>query len=75
MPFKSEAQRRFMWSQHPQIAEAWSHGKSSKTGKKEFKPHNKGLPKHVKSSASKNRRHQQSTVNRRLWSGKAASGR
>lgn len=33
-----------MWSQHPDIAEAWSHGKSSVTGKKEFKPKNKGLP-------------------------------
>lgn len=24
MPFKSESQRRFMWSQHPKIARRWS---------------------------------------------------
>lgn len=35
MPFKSEAQRRFLWAKHPNIAEAWAHGKSSVTGKKE----------------------------------------
>lgn len=35
MPFASEAQRRFLWSQHPDIAKAWAHGKSSVTGKKE----------------------------------------
>ncbi len=33
MPFKSEKQRRFMWKNHPEIAERWS-----KEGK------NKGLP-------------------------------
>ena len=46
MPFKSEAQRRFLWLKQPKIAEAWSHGKSSVTGKKEFKPNNKNLPMH-----------------------------
>jgi hypothetical protein len=35
LPFKSEAQRRFLWAKHPEIAEAWAHGKSSVTGKKE----------------------------------------
>ena len=34
-PFKSEKQRRFLWAEHPDIAEAWAHGKSSVTGKKE----------------------------------------
>jgi hypothetical protein len=24
MPFKSEAQRRFLWSQHPEIAQKWA---------------------------------------------------
>jgi hypothetical protein len=24
MPFQSEAQRRFMWSQHPDIAQRWT---------------------------------------------------
>jgi hypothetical protein len=37
VPFQSEKQRRFMWSQHPDIAEAWAHGKSSVTGRKETK--------------------------------------
>jgi hypothetical protein len=35
VPFSSEAQKRFMWAKHPRIAEAWAHGKSSVTGKKE----------------------------------------
>jgi hypothetical protein len=25
MPFKSEAQRRFMWAKHPEIAKKWAH--------------------------------------------------
>lgn len=25
-PFKSEAQRRFMWKFHPEIAKRWAHG-------------------------------------------------
>lgn len=25
MPFKSEAQRRFMWAKHPVIARRWAH--------------------------------------------------
>jgi len=53
MPFKSEAQRRFLWKTHPKIAEAWAHGKSSKTGKKEGKAKNKGLPMHVKKHLAK----------------------
>lgn len=48
MPFKSESQRRFMWAKHPDIAEAWSHGKSSVTGKHEGKAKNTGLPMHKK---------------------------
>lgn len=35
MPFKSEAQRKFLWAKHPEIAEAWSHGRSSVTGRDE----------------------------------------
>jgi hypothetical protein len=46
MPFQSEAQRRFLWKFHPDIAEAWAHGRSSKTGKKEGRARNKGLPYH-----------------------------
>ena len=44
MPFASESQRKYLWAKHPEIAEAWAHGKSSVTGKKEFKPKNKNLP-------------------------------
>jgi hypothetical protein len=33
MPFKSEAQRRFMWMHHPRIAKRWAH-----------EGRNKGLP-------------------------------
>lgn len=35
MPFKSEAQRKYMWANLPKIAKAWSHGKhTSKGGKR-----------------------------------------
>lgn len=33
MPFKSEQQRRFMFSQHPDIAHKWAHGEHSTSGK------------------------------------------
>jgi hypothetical protein len=55
-PFKSEAQRRFLWKFHPKIAKAWAHGKSSVTGKKEGKAKNKGLPYHKKPAARRNKR-------------------
>jgi len=42
MPFQSEKQRRFLWKFHPKIAEAWAHGRSSVTGKKEGR-HRKAL--------------------------------
>jgi len=35
-PFKSEAQRKFMWSRHPDIAKRWA----------EEYPNQKDLPKH-----------------------------
>ena len=38
MPFKSEAQRRYLWAKEPQVAEKWAH---------EY-PDQKGLPEHVK---------------------------
>lgn len=37
MPFKSEKQRRFLWKFEPKIANAWEHGRSSVTGKREKK--------------------------------------
>jgi hypothetical protein len=33
MPFKSEAQRRFMWAKEPAIAAKWAHGQHSTSGK------------------------------------------
>ncbi len=37
MPFRSEAQRRFMYARHPSIAKRWS----------EEYPNQKSLPKHL----------------------------
>jgi hypothetical protein len=37
MPFKSEAQRKFLWAKHPEIAERWT---------REY-PNKKKLPEHV----------------------------
>ena len=35
MPFESEAQRRFMYAKHPEIAKKWAHeGKGYVKGKK-----------------------------------------
>jgi hypothetical protein len=61
MPFKSSAQRRFMFAKHPKIAERWAH---------EY-PHQGKLPKHA-SKSQENNRHKTAVVNRRLWSGKSA---
>ena len=33
MPFKSEAQRRYLWANEPKIAKAWAHGEHSTKGK------------------------------------------
>jgi hypothetical protein len=35
VPFQSEKQRRYLWANEPKIAEAWAHGRSSVTGKRE----------------------------------------
>jgi len=42
MPFKSEKQRKYMHMHHPDIAQAWEHGRSSKTGRKERTVKRKG---------------------------------
>ena len=34
MPFKSEKQRRFMWSQHPEIARRWANESKRKPKRK-----------------------------------------
>lgn len=36
MPFQSEAQRRYLWAKHPDIARKWSH-KYGAMAKKELK--------------------------------------
>ena len=52
MPFESEKQRRFMWSQHPKIAQKWvDEGAKSK-----------GLPKYAHGNKSSS--HQSSTISR-----------
>ena len=38
MPFQSEAQRRFLWAKHPEIAQRWAKMSASK----------KKLPEHKK---------------------------
>lgn len=48
MPFKSEAQRRFLWAKHPEIAEKWAHGEHSTKGKGHKMPHKRkrvGMPR------------------------------
>jgi len=52
MPFKSEKQRRFLWSQHPEIAEKWAHGEHSTKGKGHKMPKRK--KKHSMPHADKN---------------------
>jgi len=43
MPYKSDAQRRFMHARHPDIAAQWD---------KEY-PNQKGLPEHVKKAVQR----------------------
>jgi hypothetical protein len=45
-PFASEAQRRLLWSKHPEIAKRWSH---------EF-PGQHDLPMHVKDKKKKKKK-------------------
>ena len=46
MPFKSEAQRRYLWMKHPKIARRWA---------KEY-PNQSKLPKHVKHTGRKSKK-------------------
>lgn len=41
MPFRSEAQRRYMWAKHPEIAERWTeeYGSSPEPKKDERNEH------------------------------------
>jgi len=55
MPFQSEAQRRYMWMEHPDIAKKWSHGEHT-TSSKRFKAKNKGLPYHKRKKSRSKRK-------------------
>jgi hypothetical protein len=37
MPFKSEAQRRFLWARHPKIAKKWAKEEKEKSSKVQVK--------------------------------------
>jgi hypothetical protein len=41
MPFKSEKQRKHLWSEHPEIAERWTEEYGSKPVPKKQKPRSK----------------------------------
>jgi hypothetical protein len=41
MPFRSEAQRKFMWAKHPTIAKRWSEKYGSKVQPKKTTPKKK----------------------------------
>lgn len=50
MPFKSTAQRKFMYAKHPDIAAKWED---------KYGSGGKNLPKHVKKTKSKTRKKRQ----------------
>jgi len=41
-PFASEAQRRYLWANEPDIAESWAHGEHTGTGKRHAMPEEEG---------------------------------
>jgi len=41
MPFRSEAQRRYMWARHPEIARRWTEKYGSKPRPKKKAPRRK----------------------------------
>jgi len=45
MPFKSEAQRRFLWAKHPAIAKRWAEEYGSTVAKKKKANRKKKGPK------------------------------
>lgn len=52
MPFKSENQRRYMWANHPDIAEKWAHGEHSTTSRHHRMPKRSGKRNYRKYSRS-----------------------
>ncbi len=53
MPFQSEAQRRFLWAKHPDIAQRWA---DEYPGKKKLPRHKKKTTRRKKASRRKKRR-------------------
>ena len=49
MPFRSEAQRRYLWMAHPDIAKRWAHGEHSSSG-------NHKMPRAKKRSSRRSKR-------------------
>jgi hypothetical protein len=47
MPFKSKAQMRYFWENHPDIARRWE---------KEYNQTGKGLPEHVQKKPAKRKK-------------------
>lgn len=58
MPFSSEAQRRFMWANHPDIADKWAHGEHSRKSNHRMpkKGGTRNLPYHVRRKSRSKRR-------------------
>lgn len=49
MPYKSDKQRRYMWSQHPKIAKKWAEkGEGHVAGKKKKKSKKRGMQSHLR---------------------------
>ena len=50
--FVSEAQRKFLWAKHPDVARAWAHGQHTGQGKVRRKPGVRGLGVHSKAAGT-----------------------
>lgn len=48
MPFKSEAQRKYLWANEPEVAHEWSHEENKMKHRKRFKKHNTSTRKKKK---------------------------
>lgn len=55
MPFKSEAQRRYMWSQHPKIAREWTQEEKQGAVERKMKKNHDKKKKKDKDNGSTNK--------------------
>ena len=62
----SEKQRKFLWAKHPEIAEAWAHGRSSVTGKKESRRKKKRTAKRKARPGRRNAPHEVRRIGRKV---------